>query len=142
MSISSLLKLAAIVLMTVAACDKDPSAPDVPSLQVIDVTVGSGTTATNGKLLTVNYTGWLYDPNAQGNRGTKFDSSLDRTTPFQFVLGAGDVIAGWDQGVAGMKVGGKRILIIPSSLAYGPNGRGSIPGGAALVFEIDLLAVQ
>lgn len=92
--------------------------------------------------MTVNYTGWLYDGSAANLRGAQIDTSVGKA-PFQFKLGAGVVIAGWDQGVAGMKVGGSRTLVIPSSLAYGANGvAGVIPPNAALVFTVDLLAVQ
>jgi FKBP-type peptidyl-prolyl cis-trans isomerase len=105
-------------------------------LGIEDLTVGTGDVAVSGKKVTVNYAGTLTD-------GTKFDSSYDRGTPFSFNLGAGEVIAGWDQGVAGMKVGGKRKLTIPSSLGYGPNGiPGAIPGGATLIFEVALLSVE
>ncbi|HUO75822.1 MAG TPA: FKBP-type peptidyl-prolyl cis-trans isomerase [Candidatus Paceibacterota bacterium] len=105
-------------------------------LQYQDVTVGTGAVATAGKTVSVNYTGWLTD-------GTKFDSSLDRGTPFQFELGAGMVIKGWDEGVAGMKVGGERKLIIPASLGYGAAGAGGvIPPNATLVFDVQLLGVQ
>jgi FKBP-type peptidyl-prolyl cis-trans isomerase len=90
----------------------------------------------------VHYTGWLYDAGAVDTKGKKFDSSRDGGKPFQFVLGAGNVIQGWDQGVAGMKVGGQRRLVIPSSLGYGQRGAGGvIPPGAALVFDVELLDV-
>jgi FKBP-type peptidyl-prolyl cis-trans isomerase FkpA len=115
----------------------------VTVLKTTDTLVGTGATAAAGKTLTVHYTGWLYDEKATGQKGTKFDSSVDRGTPFVFVLGAGSVIAGWDQGMVGMKVGGKRTLLIPSSMAYGPAGRlPTIPGNAALVFDVELLAVN
>ena len=134
------------VLMTAlvfAACDGDPSdIGDVPSLQTIDVTVGTGATAVAGKRVTVHYTGWLYNPNTADHKGEKFDSSRDRGTPFSFNLGNDNVIEGWHLGVAGMKVGGKRTLIIPSSLGYGPFGNGPIPGNAAIVFDIELLGVH
>ena len=118
-------------------------APAAPTqLQVTDSVVGTGTTAAAGNTLRVNYTGWLYSATAPDYRGTQFDTSVGRT-PFQFRLGAGQVIAGWDQGLVGMKVGGTRTLIIPSSLGYGSVGAGtSIPPNAALVFTVDLLAVQ
>ena len=96
-----------------------------------------------GSLVTVHYTGWLYDPGAVETKGAKFDSSRDAGQPFQFPLGAGKVIRGWDQGVTGMKVGGHRRLVIPSSLGYGERGAGNvIPPGAALVFDVELLDVQ
>ena len=104
-------------------------------LEINDITVGSGAEAVPDARVSVHYTGWLTD-------GTKFDSSLDRGKPFAFTLGQGRVIQGWDKGVAGMKVGGKRELIIPPELAYGPNGTGPIPGNATLRFEVELLAVS
>jgi len=105
-------------------------------LQLQDIQEGSGAAATAGKTVSVNYTGWLTD-------GTKFDSSLDRGQPFQFELGAGMVIKGWDEGVAGMKVGGIRRLVIPPALGYGAAGAGGvIPPNATLIFEVQLLAVQ
>ena len=104
-------------------------------LQYEDLQVGEGAEATPGKTVTVHYTGWLTD-------GKKFDSSKDRNDPFAFVLGGGMVIRGWDEGVAGMKVGGKRKLIIPAELGYGARGAGGvIPPNATLVFEVDLLDV-
>ena len=109
---------------------------EVDKLIIQDERVGTGETAVAGKKVTVNYVGTLAD-------GTKFDSSYDRGIPFSFNLGAGEVIQGWDQGVVGMKVGGKRKLTIPSSLGYGPQGvPGAIPGGATLVFEVELLSVE
>ena len=101
-----------------------------------DEVVGSGTMADNGLTATVHYTGWLLD-------GTKFDSSRDRGQPFQFQVGAGQVIRGWDEGVKGMRVGGKRKLTIPPDLGYGPNGQPPvIPANATLVFDVELLGVQ
>ena len=109
---------------------------EVTELQIVDTVVGEGKEAILGKVVSVHYTGTLVD-------GTKFDSSVDRGTPFQFTLGAGQVIQGWDQGVLGMKVGGKRILTIPSDLAYGPAGRpGTIPPSATLIFDIELLDIK
>lgn len=108
----------------------------VAQLQIQDEVVGTGPAAKNGDRVTVNYTGWL-------TNGTKFDSSLDRNKPFVFTLGAGEVISGWDQGVAGMKVGGKRKLTIPPELGYGSRGAGGvIPPNATLVFEIELLKIN
>ncbi|HET9751324.1 MAG TPA: FKBP-type peptidyl-prolyl cis-trans isomerase [Myxococcales bacterium] len=104
-------------------------------LHMEDVVVGTGAEAVKGKLVSVHYTGWLID-------GKKFDSSKDRGRPFQFPLGRGQVIEGWDQGVQGMKVGGKRKLTIPPELGYGAEGAGGvIPPGATLVFEVELLGV-
>ncbi len=104
-------------------------------IQSKDITVGTGDIAVAGKQVTVNYTGVFAD-------GKKFDSSLDRGVPFTFELGAGMVIKGWDIGVEGMKVGGKRILVIPPSLAYGEKDYGPIPGNSTLIFEIELLGVK
>ena len=120
-----------------------PAQPDVAELVVSDLRTGTGALAQAGSVVTVHYTGWLYDPKAAETKGTKFDSSRDSGRPFQFQLGAGQVIAGWDQGVAGMKVGGHRRLVIPSSLGYGQRGAGGvIPPGAALVFDVELLDVR
>lgn len=105
-------------------------------LQYQDLVVGSGVEAKAGDLVSVHYTGWLDD-------GAKFDSSLDRGQPFEFTLGLGKVIQGWDEGVAGMKVGGKRKLIIPPDLAYGASGAGAvIPPNATLTFEVELLEIK
>ncbi|MFZ0105261.1 MAG: FKBP-type peptidyl-prolyl cis-trans isomerase [Thiobacillus sp.] len=105
-------------------------------LIIEDLVVGSGATAQAGQSVVVHYTGWL-------TNGQKFDSSVDRNDPFDFRLGAGQVIPGWDQGVAGMQVGGKRKLTIPPNLAYGSRGAGGvIPPNATLVFEVELLAVR
>ncbi|MQA28649.1 MAG: FKBP-type peptidyl-prolyl cis-trans isomerase [Luteitalea sp.] len=115
----------------------------VTDLQITDVKPGNGAEATPGKLVTVHYTGWLYDANAADRHGTKFDSSRDRNEPFSFPLGGGRVIQGWDQGVAGMKVGGQRTLVIPARLGYGSAGMGGvIPPNAALVFDVELLDVR
>jgi len=144
-------------LVVAAACGGDggstattSSAPapagavaDVASLTRDDRVAGSGAEARPGMLVSVHYTGWLYDPSAADHRGRKFDSSKDRGQPFEFQLGKGDVIAGWDEGVQGMKVGGTRVLTIPSAMGYGARGAGGdIPGGAALVFEVELLGVK
>jgi len=104
---------------------------------------GEGAEATAGKLVLVHYTGWLYDEAAPDHKGKKFDSSHDRAEPFDFPLGAGQVIKGWDQGVEGMKVGGQRTLVIPANLGYGARGAGGvIPPNATLVFDVELLAVR
>lgn len=103
----------------------------------------SDTTADAGDVVSVHYTGWLFDADAPDNKGEKFDSSVDRGTPFEFELGAGRVIAGWDQGVAGMQVGEKKTLVIPPELGYGDRGAGGvIPPGATLIFDVELLAVN
>ena len=116
---------------------------NITSLQVTDNKVGTGAAATSGKDVTVHYTGWLYDGVAADHHGSKFDSSRDRNDPFAFRLGASQVIAGWDQGVAGMKVGGSRTLVIPAALAYGSRGAGGvIPPNATLVFDVELLDVK
>ena len=109
-------------------------------LGIIDTKVGTGATPKAGQPVVVHYTGWLYD---NGKRGKKFDSSVDRGQPFEFPLGKGQVIPGWDEGVATMKVGGERTLIIPPSLGYGSNGAGGvIPPNATLLFDVKLLAVK
>ena len=119
------------------------SASGVAELIKTDVVVGDGAEATAGKTVSVHYTGWLYDLAAPDHKGKKFDSSRDRGDPFGFRLGAGQVIKGWDQGVAGMKVGGQRTLIIPPDLGYGARGAGGvIPGNATLVFDVELLGVR
>ncbi len=108
-----------------------------------DTKVGAGAEAVNNKLVVVHYTGWLYDTKADKNRGAKFDSSVDRGQAFDFMLGAGQVIKGWDQGVAGMKVGGQRTLIIPPEMGYGTRGAGGvIPPNATLMFDVELLDVK
>ena len=115
----------------------------VTTLKLTDTVVGTGVSADVGKTATVHYTGWLYDVKVADTRGVKFDSSVGKT-PYEFKVGAGTVIKGWDDGVAGMKVGGKRTLTIPSSLGYGPTGagNGAIPANAALVFDVELLSVK
>ena len=115
----------------------------VSELKKIDTVVGDGTAATAGKEVDVHYTGWLFDENAPYNKGQKFDSSLDRDQLFSFPLGAGHVIKGWDEGVAGMKIGGKRTLIIPAEMGYGARGAGGvIPPNATLVFDVELHGVN
>jgi FKBP-type peptidyl-prolyl cis-trans isomerase FkpA len=147
-----LLRLRALVPIVVAvwlcACNQAPAASSTTSgatatevtmqdgLKYTDEQVGTGAVATAGKTAVVHYTGWLMD-------GTKFDSSRDRNQPFSFPLGAGQVIKGWDEGVAGMKVGGKRTLIVPPTLGYGARGAGNvIPPNATLKFEVELLDVR
>jgi len=125
----------------------EPGAPASPSapqkLDMIDIKKGSGPAIQAGQTAVVHYTGWLYAEDAPEKKGAKFDSSRDRNQPFPFPLGGGRVIPGWDQGVAGMQVGGQRRLVIPPELAYGENGAGGvIPPNATLVFDVELLAIQ
>ena len=123
----------------------EPPAQQGPQVQVIDHVIGKGAEATLGSKVVVNYTGWFYKPLAAKQRGRKFDSSLDAgREPLEFQLGARQVIKGWEQGVLGMKVGGKRTLIIPSELAYGKRGAGggSIPPDSDLIFDVELLKVK
>jgi FKBP-type peptidyl-prolyl cis-trans isomerase FkpA len=110
-------------------------------LQYDDTNPGQGAEARAGRSVRVHYTGWLHDASQPNGRGRKFDSSKDRNDPFEFMLGAGEVIRGWDEGVQGMKVGGTRVLTIPPQLGYGARGAGGvIPPNATLVFEVELLA--
>jgi len=134
-----------LALLALSACAEPgpPPGGSVAELQRIDEKAGTGTIATSGSDVTVHYTGWLYDEKAKDFRGEKFDSSLDRGEPFTFPLGGGRVIRGWDDGVAGMRVGGKRRLLIPSHYGYGNDGAGGvIPPNASLVFEVELLDVK
>jgi FKBP-type peptidyl-prolyl cis-trans isomerase FkpA len=108
--------------------------PIANGLQIEDLIIGEGPVAKSGDLVSVHYTGWLLD-------GTKFDSSLDRDRPFEFTIGGGTVIKGWDQGVPGMRPGGQRKLTIPPDLAYGAAGRGDIPPDATLIFEVELIEI-
>jgi FKBP-type peptidyl-prolyl cis-trans isomerase FkpA len=115
----------------------------ITQLQKTDTTVGTGAEAVKGKVAVVHYTGWLYDTSTVDKKGRKFDSSLDRRSPFSFPVGGGRVIRGWDEGVAGMRVGGRRTLVIPPDLGYGSRGAGGvIPPDATLLFEIELLEVR
>ena len=117
--------------------------PPSTELVVHDDQAGTGNEAVAGREVTVHYTGWLYDAARGDHKGNKFDSSRDSGNPFSFRLGAGQVIRGWDQGVAGMKVGGKRTLTIPPDLGYGSQGAGGvIPPNATLLFEVELLDVR
>jgi peptidylprolyl isomerase len=109
-------------------------------LQITDTKVGTGAQPQTGQTCVMHYTGWLYD---NGTKGAKFDSSLDRGEPFEFAIGQGQVIKGWDEGVATMKVGGKRTLVIPPQLGYGARGAGGvIPPNATLIFDVELLGVK
>lgn len=117
--------------------------PSDMAIQMTDTTEGTGATALAGKTVSVHYTGWLFDPSAPETKGRKFDSSRDRGDAFGFELGAGQVIAGWDRGVAGMRAGGHRRLTIPPEFGYGARGAGGvIPPGATLVFDVELLGVE
>ena len=137
------LPLLALLMLSACADPGPPAGGSVAELQRIDEKAGTGATATAGSDVTVHYTGWLYDEKAKQMRGEKFDSSVDRGEPFTFLLGAGQVIRGWDDGVAGMRVGGKRRLLIPSDYGYGRDGAGGvIPPNASLIFEVELLAVK
>ncbi len=124
-----------------ASCGGTTTSSNTVPFTVTDIVVGTGAEAANGATLTVNYTGWLYDASKPDNKGLQFETSIGGT-PFAFVLGTASVIPGWDSGLAGMKVGGTRRLIIPPSLAYGDLRTGAIPPNATLVFDIDLLDVQ
>ena len=133
----AILAVSAPVGRSNAADNQVTEMPD--GLKYTDTKIGDGATAKAGNKVTVNYTGWL---NENGAKGKKFDSSVDRGQPFKFPLGGRRVIAGWDEGVKGMKVGGKRTLIIPASKGYGASGAGPIPPNATLIFDVDLLQVQ
>ena len=112
-------------------------------LVIIDTVEGKGREAEAGLLVKVHYTGWLYDPQAKDKRGKKFDSSLDRNDPLEFSLGIGQVIKGWDEGVQGMKIGGKRTIHIPAALGYGTRGAGDvIPPNSDLMFDVELLGLN
>jgi FKBP-type peptidyl-prolyl cis-trans isomerase FkpA len=120
-----------------------PPAAAVSSLQSQDLKPGTGPAIAAGQQAVVQYTGWLYEASASDNKGKEFDSSANAGQPFRFVIGGGQVIKGWDQGVAGMKVGGVRRLVIPADLAYGEQGAGGvIPPGATLVFEVSLIGIE
>jgi FKBP-type peptidyl-prolyl cis-trans isomerase FkpA len=146
--IGSLCKAGLVVFVgLIAACGAKPSAvapaSGVTSMQSTELRAGSGAAVTAGKIAVVQYTGWLYEASAKDNKGKQFDSSRTGGQPFRFPVGTGQVIKGWDQGVAGMKVGESRRLIIPADLAYGDSGAGGvIPPGATLVFDIDLVGIE
>ncbi len=132
---------AGLVLAAAAGCGSSPTSPSSAPFNKTDLRVGTGTDAAAGNVITVNYTGWLYDPTKTDGKGLQFDSSVGGT-PLAFTLGFGQVISGWDQGLPGMKVGGLRRLVIPPSLAYGAVRNGPIPPNATLVFDVDLVGVQ
>ena len=137
------LLLTAAIGATAACGDDSPNSPTPPRAEYsqTELRVGTGTEATNGRRLSVHYTLWLYDPAGTNGKGQQMQSSVG-SAPFSFVLGTGAVIAGWDRGVPGMRIGGQRRLVLPPELAYGTAGNGPIPGNASLVFEIELLDVQ
>ena len=139
----------AMVLLVAACGNKQQAAPQpttpVPApteLQKVDIVKGAGEGISQGQVAVVHYTGWLYDPTAPEQQGTKFDSSRDRGEPFSFMIGAGQVIRGWDEGVQGMQPGGQRRLVIPPDLAYGEPGKGPIPPNSTLVFDVELLKIE
>jgi FKBP-type peptidyl-prolyl cis-trans isomerase FkpA len=147
--------LASVCVLSLGACKAESTTPKtstkenstmtakITDLQKIDTQVGTGREAEPGFNVTVHYTGWIYDASADGHKGKKFDSSLDRKQPFVFFLGGGQVIQGWDEGFAGMKIGGKRTLVIPSEMGYGVRGAGgAIPPNADLIFDVELLDVK
>ncbi|MAG20792.1 MAG: peptidylprolyl isomerase [Candidatus Marinimicrobia bacterium] len=127
-----------VAAIAVVGCSGDKSGEEMMTdsgLKYVDMKVGDGESPQAGQLVTVHYTGWLED-------GTKFDSSVDKNRPFEFTIGAGRVIKGWDEGVMTMKVGGKRKLTIPSELGYGARGIGPIPPNSTLIFEVELLTIR
>jgi peptidylprolyl isomerase len=131
---------AAVAFAAASPALAQPVVTTPSGLQIIDVKVGTGAMPKTGQTCVMNYTGWLYE---NGKKGKKFDSSLDRHEPFAFKIGMGNVIKGWDEGVATMKVGAKRTLIIPPALGYGERGAGDvIPPNATLIFDVELIAVR
>jgi peptidylprolyl isomerase len=139
--VSAIALIAVLVAPSVASAQNTGTAVTTPSgLKIIDTKVGTGPSPKPGQICVMHYTGWLYE---NGQKGKKFDSSLDRGEPFEFPIGQHRVIAGWDEGVATMKVGGKRTLIIPPALGYGARGAGGvIPPNATLIFDVELLEVK
>lgn len=138
-----LLPLFALFLLVACAAPAPPPNGRIPELKLVDQTIGTGDIAKSGDRVSVHYTGWLFDKDAPQQRGAKFDSSRDRDEPFTFVLGAGQVIRGWDEGVAGMREGGHRLLLLPPEYGYDQRGVGNvIAPGASLVFEVELLNVH
>jgi len=155
---------AALLAASVAGCSKTEQAPETPAVEstqsgtadagttsstapgepsMTDIKTGTGPAITKGQTAVVHYTGWLYSESAPEQKGKKFDSSVDRNEPFSFSLGAGMVIQGWDEGVAGMQVGGKRRLVIAPEKGYGASGAGGvIPPNATLVFDVELVGIQ
>jgi FKBP-type peptidyl-prolyl cis-trans isomerase FkpA len=130
----------------IAACGGKPAGTPVSgvhSLEIVELRPGDGAAIAAGQKAVVQYTGWLYEASAPEKKGKQFDSSRGTGQPFRFTVGGGEVIKGWDQGVVGMKIGGRRRLTIPADLAYGDSGAGGvIPPGATLVFDVDLVAIE
>lgn len=153
---SLLVSMLAVITLGASGCKADLELPNsqnkqkdttmtqgITELVKKDTVIGKGREAEPGFNVTVHYTGWLYDPSKEDGHGQKFDSSLDRREPFMFSLGNGQVIRGWDEGFAGMKVGGKRTLIIPPEMGYGARGAGGvIPPNATLIFDVELLEIK
>jgi len=131
---------ALLAAAALSACDDSPLTP-TPAFAHTDLRVGTGAAAANGNILTVHYTGWLYDGGRADDKGLQFETNVGGT-PFQFVLGAGQVIAGWDQGLVGIQAGGIRRLVIPPELAYGSIRRGAIPPNTTLIFEVEVTAIE
>ena len=140
-----------VAMLAVSGCKADSKSSSKESAMTENVTElikkdtvqGEGREAEAGFNVTVHYTGWLYDPSKPDGKGKKFDSSVDRHEPFVFFLGGGQVIQGWEEGFSGMKVGGKRTLIIPPNMGYGPYGAGGvIPPNATLIFDVELLGIK
>jgi len=145
-AICAVLSLAFVTACSPPAVPPAPPAPQsdlVPKFEIIEIATGTGNAVAAGGTAVVHYTGWLFDSAATDRQGKKFDSSRDRGEPLRFPVGGGRVIKGWDEGVAGMQVGGQRRLVIPPDMAYGPSGRGAlIPPNATLLFEVELLAIE
>jgi FKBP-type peptidyl-prolyl cis-trans isomerase FkpA len=134
--------LCALMAMTTACGSSPTSASATPGYSQTDVRLGTGAEVVRGSVLTVQYTGWLFDPTKTDQKGLLFETSRTGETPFTFTIGVGQVISGWDQGLIGMRALGVRRLVLPPSLAYGPSRNGPIPPNATLVFDIELLSVQ
>jgi FKBP-type peptidyl-prolyl cis-trans isomerase len=143
-SLRSLATVAALAVLPLVAagCTESPTTPSgFAPFSRTDLRVGDGATAVNGSVVTVNYTGWLYDSTKTDSKGLQFESSLS-SSPFKFTLGAGQVIVGWDLGIPGMNVGGVRRIVVPPGLAYGDKRNGIIPPNATLIFDVELLEAQ
>lgn len=140
LALSALVITGLVIMSEPSDAQSEKAVTTSSGLQLIDTKVGTGASPKRNQTAVVHYTGWLYD---KGKKGKKFDSSVDRNEPFRFPVGAGQVIAGWDEGVASMKVGGKRTLIVPPQLGYGARGAGGvIPPNATLIFDVELLGLD